>query len=315
MVSIGFFGSPSHAARLLELLVNSNFNVKFVVTNPDKPVGRKQLLTATPVKVKAESFGIPVITSPKLRDDNIAKERIFSYNADVYLVYAFGSIISEDVFLFPKYQSINLHGSILPKLRGASPVQSAIMQGFPVSGFSIQYLAKEVDSGDLITTQTIPILENDTTESYLTKITDQGFIALKQLLETDSKSWPRVPQKHTEATHCKKIKSEDRILNFSNSASNLHNQIRALSPDPWAFCLFRGKRLLVRKSFIPSPEETVPPELAKGELFVLNKKKLFCVAGDRNLLGLEELQLEGKNPVSAFDFINGMRILEKEGLE
>lgn len=313
-LSIGFFGSPTHAAELLELLLNDGFNIKFVVTNQDKPFGRKQILTPTPVKVLAESKQIPVITSPKLREDESAKQSIFSFNADIHIVYAYGSIISDDVFLFPKFKSINLHGSILPLLRGASPVQSAIRLGFELSGFTIQYLASQVDSGDILLTKEIPIEEDDNTETYLKKITGEGYLALKALLKTEPSSWQKHPQDHEKATHCKKIKNEDRILDFHSTAQNLHNQIRALNPDPLAFCQFRGKRLILRKSYLPKNGERAPDGFVQGQLLVLDKKKLFCVAGDLNLLGLEELQLEGKNPVSAKDFINGMRLLDEEGL-
>lgn len=312
-IKIGFFGSPIHSKNLLEDLVSSGFSISFVVTNIDKPVGRKQILTETPVKEFAKLKGIPVLQSERLRTDQSIQEEILKQEADIHLVYAYGSIIPDRVFLAPKHKSINLHGSLLPKYRGASPVQSAILNGDKTSGFSIQYIATEVDSGDLIHSQTIEILSNDTTESFLQKITVEGGLVLKNLLEGLEKTGtlPKaIPQDHSQATHCKKIRSENRPINWANTRDQIHNQIRALFPDPLATTEFRGKRLVLLSSFLPTEEETKVDvsSLPSGSFFLLGKKRLFSVCGDGNLLGIESLVPEGKKPMKGFEFFNGARV-------
>ncbi|MCZ8342855.1 MAG: methionyl-tRNA formyltransferase [Leptospira sp.] len=312
-LKIGYFGSPSHSKDLLEDLVESGFQISFVVTNIDKPVGRKQILTETPVKEFAKRKGIPVFQSERLRTDTTIQDEILNQEADIHLVYAYGSIIPDRIFLAPKHRSINLHGSLLPKYRGASPVQSAILNGEKSSGFSIQYLATEVDSGDLIFSKEIEIQKEDTTESFLHKITLEGGLVLKNLLLGlgNTGTLPMAsPQDHSKATHCKKIRSENRPIDWSKTRDQIHNQIRALYPDPLATTEFRGKRVVILSSFLPTEEESKVGlgSSPMGSFFLVGKKRLFSVCGDGNLLGIESLVPEGKKPMKGFEFFNGARV-------
>ncbi|TGN18524.1 methionyl-tRNA formyltransferase [Leptospira idonii] len=312
-VSIGFFGSPSHARDLLKTLFESGIKIDFVVTNIDKPAGRKKELTPTPVKVFAEENSLPVIQSERLRTDAAAQEKINSYPAQIHIVYAYGSIVPEAVFLHPKYGSINLHGSLLPKFRGASPVQSFLLGGEKNTGYTIQFLAKEVDSGDIISQEEWETSSEDTTESLLSEITKKGSVRLLQLLsELEANGLKGTPQNHSLATHCKKMTAEDRPIHWERSAYEIHNRIRALYPDPLAFTEFRGKRVILNRSFY-SPETKAPEgEWSPGSFFLGEKKRLFCVCGDGNLIGIETVQPEGKKPMSGFDFFNGARVSSGE---
>ncbi|TGN08255.1 methionyl-tRNA formyltransferase [Leptospira ilyithenensis] len=307
-ISIGYFGSPSHSAKLLGLLLGAGITVDFVVTNPDRPAGRKKELTPTPVKQLAAEHSIPVIQSERLRLDEVAKEKICSYPSSIHIVYAYGSIIPEAVFQFPKYGSINLHGSLLPKYRGASPVQSFLLSGETVSGFTIQHLAKEVDSGDIAVQESWEVGQNETTEDLLDAITFKGVLPLIDMIRNlESKPLPKIPQDHSLATHCRKIGSEDRSILWTRSAFEIHNQVRALYPDPLAYTVFREKRVIINRTFFTPDLKPVSTNLPPGSFLIGEKKRLFCVCGDGNLLGIETLQPEGKKPMSGFDFFNGAR--------
>ncbi|XDD48039.1 methionyl-tRNA formyltransferase [Leptospira sp. WS39.C2] len=317
-LSIGYFGSPEHSKELLRMILDAGIQVDFVVTNVDKPVGRKQIITPTPVKLLAEEKGIPVIQSPRLRTDEGAQKQILSYKSPVHVVYAYGSIVPDLVFLDPKWGSINLHGSLLPKYRGASPVQSALLNGEEVTGFTIQYLAKEVDSGDIISQKSWKISPEESTGSLLQKITQFGgveIIELLKTLETTGQRWEGTPQNAKEATHCQKITANHRPVHWTKAANEIHNQIRALYPDPLATTEFRGKKLILVSSFLLEPSlEPIPiPEGTKpGSFFLHQKKRLFCLCGDGNLLGIDTLQPEGKKPMKGFEFFNGARVLAGE---
>ncbi|PJZ82545.1 methionyl-tRNA formyltransferase [Leptospira meyeri] len=317
-LSIGYFGSPEHSKELLSILIDAGVTVDFVVTNIDKPVGRKQIITPTPVKELAIAKGIPVIQSPKLRTDEEAQKQILSYGSPVHIVYAYGSIVPENVFRDPKFGSINLHGSLLPKYRGASPVQSFLLSGEESSGFTIQFLAKEVDSGDIISQKSWKVESEETTASLLQSITKEGgaeLIRLLRELESKGSPWVAKPQNAAEATHCKKITASDRPITWSEPAKNIHNRIRALYPDPLAVTEFRGKKLILITSFLLKEDEEpvpIPPGLSPGSFFLYQKKRLFCLCGDGNLLGIDTLQPEGKKPMKGFEFFNGARVLAGE---
>ncbi|PJZ45694.1 methionyl-tRNA formyltransferase [Leptospira brenneri] len=317
-LSIGYFGSPEHSKELLSMLLEAGITVDFVVTNIDKPVGRKQIITPTPVKELALAKGIPVIQSPKLRTDEETQKKILSFGSPVHIVYAYGSIVPENVFQDPKFGSINLHGSLLPKYRGASPVQSFLLSGEEDSGFTIQFLAKEVDSGDIISQKSWQIKTEETTGSLLESITKKGgeeLIRLLKKLESEDTPWDSHPQNASEATHCKKITAADRPVQWSDSATKIHNRIRALYPDPLATTVFREKRVILISSFLPDSSLepiSIPEGLHPGSFFLYQKKRLFCLCGDGNLLGIDTLQPEGKKPMKGFEFFNGARVLAGE---
>ncbi|GBF49054.1 methionyl-tRNA formyltransferase [Leptospira ryugenii] len=309
MISIGYFGTPEFSADLLRALINANLKIDFVVTNPDKPVGRKKELKPTAVKALAESHSIPVIQSEKLRSDENAIQKIRSFPSTLHIVYAYGSIIPEAVFACPKFGSINLHGSLLPKYRGASPVQSALLHGDEITGYTIQYVSPALDSGDIIAQESWPILLSDTTESQIQTLTSRGGERLIQLLrDLPNKPFPRQAQDHSQASHCKKITSLDRPIDWTNPSLRIHNQIRALYPDPLAFTSFRGKQIILLSSWIPTEEVEIPSGLQVGSFFLGAKKRLFCLCGDGKLIGIERIQPEGKKPMAGFEFLNGARL-------
>ncbi|EKO35406.1 methionyl-tRNA formyltransferase [Leptospira santarosai] len=312
-MKLGYFGTPEHSAKLLKALIDSDLaEVLFVVTNPDRPKGRSKTPEAGPVKKIALEHRLPVFQYESIKKE---KEKALSdfgsFPADLYVVFAYGSILPKEVYDRPPLSSINLHGSLLPDLRGASPVQTALWKGYDTSGITIQYIGEKMDEGDILLTREVDISPEDNTGTLMNKITDVGIESVLRLLKTyDGKPFPAIPQDHGKATYCGKIKSEDRILHWSFGAEELHNRIRALYPDAIATTRFREKRIGILRTRLSSlPAESNPEP---GKLKRLDKKGLLTQCGDGRFLEILELQPENKNRMSASDFLNGFRIQEGE---
>ncbi|EPG75955.1 methionyl-tRNA formyltransferase [Leptospira fainei serovar Hurstbridge str. BUT 6] len=311
-MKIAFFGTPEHSAKLLSsLLEEKDIEILFVVTNPDRPKGRSKTPSPSPVKEIAQNAGIPVFQFESIkREREKAVQEFSKFPAELYVVFAYGSILPKEVFQFPKFGSINLHGSLLPDLRGASPVQTALWKGYSKTGISIQYIGEGMDEGDIIQEKEISISMEDDTGTLMDKITQAGIECLRQLLKgSRTEFFPAIGQDHSKATYCTKLKSEDRILDFTLPAIDVHNRIRALAPDPGAVCSFRDKRLVLRKTIWTDilEEPTLP-----GRLKRMDRKGLLFQCGDGRFLEVISLQPENKNRMSAADFLNGFRITEED---
>lgn len=305
-MKIGYFGTPEHSAKLLDALIKEGHEVLFVATNLDKPVGRDKHPTPSPVKKLAVEKNIPVLQFPNIRND-AAIEKMNSFGADIYVVFAYGYIIPARIFNFPKLGTINLHGSLLPEYRGASPVQSAILDGKEKTGATIQYITEELDAGDIISQVKVDITREDTFGSLLAKITELGIIDVIRLLKSSNGTrFEAKPQDHGNATHCKKIKPEDRKLDFTESREHLFNKIRAFNPGYICYTNFRGKRLNVYSAKIS--DDTSLSTLGKpGTLHLIGKKTLGVECAHSEILILESVQPENKKVMSSLDFINGAK--------
>ncbi len=309
-MKIGFFGTPSHSAYLLEKLLDSGVEVSFVVTNPDKPSGRGKELMSSPVKNLAVSKGLKVLQPTSLKLESVVCE-ILSHPVDLQIVYAYGAIIPKKIFDAPLAGTINLHGSILPAFRGASPVQSAILEGLTKTGFTLQYITEELDAGDIISTGEVEITEEDNFGTVLDKITKFGTEEILRLLKNfNGKKFPAYPQNHSKATYCKKILPESRKINFLDSAWNIHNRVRAYNPGNICYAFFREKRINIYKTRLSDQTSN----LESGTLIKLDKKTIGFIAGDRKILILEEVQPENKKVMSGLDFLNGIQLKEGEKL-
>jgi methionyl-tRNA formyltransferase len=302
-MKIGYFGSPQHSAQLLQSLIDEGFPVSFVVTNPDKPKGRTQNLSPTPVKEVALKHSIPVLQYPSIKTPEAISE-ILQYESDINIVFAYGSIIPTEIFSKPPLGTVNLHGSLLPQFRGASPVQAALLAGLSETGFTIQYITKDLDAGDIVSMEKIPISIEDTFTTLLEKITVAGTTEIVRLLKTaPADKFPATPQDHSKATKCGKIKPEDRPLVFTRPALELHNKVRAFNPDPLCFFQFRGRRVLVHSTKVLSEMSFEPT----GSVVLLDKKTIAICCGDGKLLALLAIQPESKKLMTATDFINGFK--------
>lgn len=310
-MKIGYFGTPSHSGKLLNALVQENFHIEYVVTNIDKPRGRDRNPEPTPVKLIAQANRIPILQYENLKNDSYI-QTINSFNVDLIIVFAYGHIIPRKIFDTPPGKTINLHGSILPEYRGASPVQAAILNNKKITGITLQYITEALDAGNIISVVQTEIDENDTFGTLLDRLTDLGIIETIKLLKTyKGVPFPSIPQDEKNVSYCKKIQPEDRKIHFNFSDSEIHNKIRAYNPGNICFTYFREKRLNILKTKKTDMESNLEP----GSLFLIDKKNIGFVSGNHKILNLVEVQPENKKVMTGSDFLNGYRITTGEILK
>ncbi len=310
-MKIGFFGTPEIAADCLRVLCKE-FEIVFVVTNPDKPLKRSCNPCAPAVKVCAENECVEILQPLNLKDD-VFIEKLKSYNADLFVVFAYGRIIPEAVFSMPRFGSINLHPSLLPKYRGAAPVQWVLINGETSTGVTIQKIAMQLDSGDVLLQKTIiidPDIDAAGLYDILVPMGIEMMITVIRLLESGGIS--TVSQNHTEATHCGKIDRDLAKINWSKTNQEIHNLIRGLNPKPYAWTTFRGKELKIIQTKIP--EDSISADLKNGEIIQYQKKHLL-VGCSTGILEILRLQPETKKPMDSLTFLNGARLTQGESFK
>ena len=299
-----FWGTPHIAAQCLEHLINTGENVVGVVTQPDKPVGRKQILTSPPVKVTAESHKIPIFQPKTLKNDDFCT-KIADLDAKICIIVAYGKIIPANIINLPT-ELINLHFSLLPKYRGAAPVQRAIIDGLEETGITVQFLAQKLDCGDIILQEKVKIEENDTSESLLNKCAEIGAPMLSETIKLiDNDSAPRVSQNNEEATFASKLTKDDGKINWKKSAREIHNQIRGCYPWPGTITKLDNLTIKIWESVLPefSDEEKLSPGTVKT-----TKNQIFVHTGD-GIIELIEVQSPGKARMAAQSFLTGHKNL------
>lgn len=309
-MKIGFFGTPQHAAKLLGSLHSSVHEISFVVTNIDKPFGRDKKISSSPVKLFCIENNLQFLQFESIKSDS-AIDAILRFDADIFVVFAYGHIIPEKIFNFPRLGTINLHGSLLPEYRGASPAQAALLNGKKITGISIQYVIQELDAGNIISSREIPILDEDNSETLLARLTDSGIESILNLLNKNpTEKFQSIPQDVSTVSFCKKIKSEDRKLDFQDTALNLWNKTRAYYPQYTTYANFRDKRINFHRTRLEEIYEA--PSLEIGAIHYFDKKSIGIGCGDSHFLILESIQPENKKVMSVIDFINGTKPLEGE---
>ncbi|MCX8092745.1 MAG: methionyl-tRNA formyltransferase, partial [Candidatus Goldbacteria bacterium] len=220
-MKIAFFGTPDFAVPVFETIVKSNHQIVLTVTQPDKPVGRKQILTPPPVKQIAIKYDIPVLQPEKAKDASFL-EKYKKYNPDLNLIVSFGQILPEELIYFPKFHSINIHASILPKYRGASPINWAIINGDEKTGITYQFIEKKLDAGDIIYIEEIPIEKQDTSITLYEKLSKLSADTVLKVLEmVENNSYKREKQDESKATYVKILKKEDGKIDFNKPAINI----------------------------------------------------------------------------------------------
>lgn len=304
-----FFGTPPFAADVLQYLLDQGVNIVAVVSKPDRPKGRSKALVPTSVKIIAENHSsfLPVHQPERASSPNFAA-LLSAYSADLFVVVAYGEIISQQLLDIPRFGSINLHASLLPKHRGAAPIQRAILQGEKESGVTIMHMVKKMDAGDMIKNVVVSI-EPDMTYGELEKLLcESGKIAFLEVIQQFEKGLPAsVPQDHSLATIAPKIELEDCEIDWTQSAQSIHNLVRGVNPFPGAWCYvsIRGekKRLKIYSTRILFENESVNPGAILNKLDL--KNNLVLSTGDQ-ALELLEVQLEGKKIMSSADLIRGV---------
>lgn len=253
-MNVVFMGTPDFAVPSLRALIAEGYRIAAVVTQPDRPKGRKRELAPPPVKEEAVKHGIPVLQPPKLRDP-AAVEEIRRLNPDLIVTAAYGQILPKSLLAVPPHGCINVHGSLLPKYRGGAPIQRAIMNGERVTGVTIMYMAEGLDTGDMISRVEVPITDEDTAGTVFDKLSVAGAeLLVKTLPDLLAGRITAVPQNEAEATYAYNLTREDERIDWSKSSRELFDHIRGLNPMPGAFTLLGGEVFKVWESRKPEEE-------------------------------------------------------------
>jgi methionyl-tRNA formyltransferase len=298
-MKIVFMGTPDFAVNGLEALLNAGHEITGVFTQPDKPQGRKMVLTPPPVKVFAENNGLKVFQPTTVRTDE-AFQLLKSLEPDLIAVVAYGKIIPENILNLPKYGCVNVHASLLPRHRGASPIQTSILVGDKVTGVTTQQMDVGIDTGDILMAEECDILPTDNFETLHDKLAVMGAKLLVDTVEGLEKG-AILPQKQSEdgVTHCSIITKEMGLVDFNKTACEIDCLIRAFTPWPSAYFFMNGKRVKVISA-------TLGDKTSKAAGTVIDTKNALVVAcGEGTSLVFNELQPEGKGKMTAKALLNG----------
>ena len=297
-MKIIFMGTPDFAAASLEALIDSRHEIQAVVTQPDKPKGRKGELTPSPVKVIAKREGIKVYQPLKVRDEEFV-DTLRAYNPDVMVVVAFGQIIPLSILKMPKFGCVNIHGSLLPKYRGAAPIQWAVLDGEKETGITTILMDEGIDTGDILLKKTIKIDADETSGSLFDKLKALGAETILETLdELEKGSITPTKQGESPTAYAKMLTKAMGLIDFTRSAKELDCFVRGMDPWPSAYTLLAGKTLKLWKV------RAVEKSGKAGSVIEIGKES-FTIACGEGAIEVLEVQLEGKKRMSAGDFLKG----------
>jgi methionyl-tRNA formyltransferase len=296
-----FCGTPRFAVPTLEELVAAGFRVHLVVTQPDRPKGRGLELVASPIKQSALKLNLPVTQPDRIKTNDEFRAQLSALQPDAIIVVGYGRIIPQWMLDLPRYGNINLHASLLPKYRGAAPIQWAIANGETVTGATTMRIDVGLDTGDILQQQQLAIAPDDTAETLAPRLAMIGAdLVVDTLRALQSGAIHPRPQDNTQATLAPILKKEDGLIDFSRSAPEIYNRIRGFQPWPGAYTKFRGKNLQIIKAH--PVNDAVPPAELRAD-----SDRLVVGCAHNTSLELLETQLEGKKRTSAQDFVRGYR--------
>ncbi|MFY9562161.1 MAG: methionyl-tRNA formyltransferase [Terriglobales bacterium] len=302
-MNLVFCGTPRFAVPTLEKLVEAGHAVPLVVTQPDRPRGRGMELAISPVKQAALHLGLAVIQPEEIKNNDGFRQQLAAARPDAIIVVGYGRIIPQWMIDLPRLGNLNLHASLLPKYRGAAPIQWAIAQGESVTGVTTMKINAGLDTGDILLQREVPIAPEDTAETLAPKLASVGADLMVETLRGLKSGQVRpVPQDHSKATLAPILTKEDGRIDFRRTADEIWNRLRGFHPWPGAHTLFRGRPLQVHRA---RPVEQAVA-LAPGQL-VADSARLLAGSGGQTVIELIELQPEGKRRMTAGDFINGYR--------
>ena len=301
-MKIVFMGTPDFAVPCIEKLIESDHEILGVFTQPDKKVGRKQIITPPPVKVTAEKHNISVFQPNTLKDGS-GLEIIKELMPDVIIVVAYGKILPTAILDYPKYGCVNVHASLLPKYRGAAPIQWAVLNGDKETGVAIQKMAEGIDTGDLLLVKKTEIGINETSEELFERLSVIGADALMETLNLIEKGEAvAVPQPDGDFGYASMIRKDMSPIDWSKSAFEVHNQIRGLQTWPAASTVINGKNVKIHKSVLSDASGNEAGKI------VNNKNVLTVSCGDKKCIDILELQPEGKKKMDAKSFLAGNQL-------
>lgn len=302
--SLLFLGTPDFAVPSLRMLIEAGALIRLVITQPDRPSGRGRKVSRSPVKILAEDIGIPVYQPERIRGDEVI-EKIRSYGAECAVVVAFGQIVPQQFLdIFPK-GTLNVHGSLLPKYRGAAPIQRSILSGENVTGISIMLLDAGMDTGPVLSQREVPIGPEDSFGVLHDRLAREGAdLLLKTLSDWTAGLIVPTIQDDARATYAPPLKKEELRINWNLPAKDIINRIRAFDPLPGAYFLYEGKRIkCFRAVQFPWTGAGGP-----GEVAGMSDSGLIVTGGDRQALAIGELQMEGQRRIRANEFVCGRSV-------
>jgi methionyl-tRNA formyltransferase len=301
--SIVFMGTPDFAVQPLMALHRAGYAIPLVVSQPDRPQGRGRKLVATPVKKAALDLGLTVVQPQKINSDDMVS-MIEALRPDFFVVVAFGQLIGEKLLSVPRFAPINIHASLLPSYRGAAPIQRAILGGETVTGITTMHMDKGMDTGDMLLTETLDILDDDTSETLSHRLSQLGADLILKTLETFAQGRiVRTPQNHENATYAPMLSKQEGRMDWNRSAKNLDCFIRGMNPWPGAFSFLSDKRFRIIKAL---PLD-VNGNDAPGTVLESSPGTLMVQTGD-GALSIREIQGESGKRLTISDFLRGYPI-------
>jgi methionyl-tRNA formyltransferase len=303
-IRIVFMGTPSLAASILAELIEKKYTIVCVITKPDSPVDRGQEMKASAVKQKALAYGLPIEQPEKL--DHEAIEKIKSLKPDLILVAAYGKILPPEILRIPGFGCINVHTSLLPQWRGASPIQNALLAGASETGVTVMLMDEGMDTGDILAQKKISIAPDETRESLTSRLTEEGKILLMETVPLWVKrKITATPQNNAQATLCQLIEREDGHILWTDDAESIYNRYRALFAWPGIFAFWKKDNELLRLKLHQIAYQKHSPQMSHpiGQVFELGEK--IGVQTGSGVVFLEEVQLEGKNRMPVAEFLLG----------
>lgn len=299
-MKIVFMGTPDFAVNVLQGLIDNNYDVVGVVSQPDKEVGRKRILTPTPVKEVALKYNIPVFQPVKIRKEF---DDILALEPDMIVTCAYGQIIPKEILDYPKLGCINVHGSLLPKLRGGAPIHHAIMDGLEETGITIMYMDVSMDSGDIISQRSIPITDSDNVGILWDKLSLLGRdLLLDTLPSIIDGTNDRIKQDESLVTFGYNVKREEEHLDFNNTSRKIFNHIRGLNPWPSAYAVLDDQEMKIYDSEILDKDFSTK---TCGEIVDVNKEGIVVKTLDGSIV-LKTIKPFGKKMMNAKDYVNGI---------
>ncbi|MCC3357522.1 methionyl-tRNA formyltransferase [Bacillus sp. REN16] len=301
MERIVFMGTPDFSVPVLRQIIEDGYEVVAVVTQPDRPVGRKRVLTPPPVKVEALKQNIPVLQPNKIREKQEI-EQVLSYRPDLIITAAFGQILPNELLEAPKYGCINVHASLLPELRGGAPIHYSILQGKEKTGVTIMYMVEKLDAGDILTQVEIPILESDHVGSLHDKLSVAGSKLLSETIPLllDDKITP-IKQDDSKATFAPNIKREQEKIDWAKDGEAIYNHIRGLNPWPVAYTTLNGDVMKIWWGDKVLSSTSKNP----GTVVSIEKDGFIVSTGNTTCIRITQLQPAGKKKMSAEQFLLG----------
>ena len=303
-MKIMFMGTPDFAVMCLEALINAGHEIISVITTPDKPRGRGHKMCPTPVGEYAQNKGIEVFKPLNLKKESF-EEFLNKNNPDLIVVVAYGKILPPYVLSYPKYGCVNVHASLLPKYRGAAPIQRSIIDGEKVTGVTTMYMAQELDTGDMLLKSEVEITPEDNFETLHDKLAIEGAdLIVKTVTELEKGTVNPVPQNDALSNYAKMITKETALIDWSKNANDIHNQVRGLYPIPKAFTFYQGKQLKICRTLV-TDEKT---SQNAGCIISADKNFLSVACGEGTVLKVLEIQAEGKKQMNVSDYLRGNTI-------